>query len=58
MDTATILAILITAERLKDPTVKDRESMPLWDCSEHRVVYSDQLEHTLDSPQRVGIAAP
>lgn len=40
MDTATILAIIITAERLNAQTVKGSESIALWDCSEHRAVYA------------------
>lgn len=40
LDTATILAIIITAERLNAQTVKGSESIALWDCNEHRAVYT------------------
>lgn len=39
MDTATSLAIMITTERLKAQIVKDRESIELGHCSEHRAAY-------------------
>lgn len=46
LDMATILAIMITAERLKVQTEKDRESMALWDC-EHRFAYTLTSGNTL-----------
>lgn len=55
LDPTTVLAIIITAERLKAQTAVDCKWMALGDCSEHRLV-SDQQEQSLFSPQRVGIA--
>lgn len=36
LGTVIVPAIMITTERLKAQTVKERESVALWDCREHK----------------------
>lgn len=40
LGTAIVPAIMITTERLKAQTVKERESVALWDCREHKAAYA------------------
>lgn len=40
LGSAVVLAIMITTERLKDKTVKERQSVALWDCREQKAAYA------------------